>query len=248
MPMIRPFGTDPTLAEWQGFVDDTPALITRAAWQCVLTRLSQGLFLLEIPIWMDDGEVLVQLNFSGNSENFPIVAKITYLPVNTPKEGQVTIETFTNFVEIIGLTNLNNPALYGGGGTLAGTEFHASLAGVASSPYNFVLEHPANAADLVNVINTTLGATAPFAPFSTYATAATAMVNGVEVLTITLNNPPNPATALTLTDGLGGALAILGITPGTYAPGAPADPSELWNLKVIQCSDFVSSIEGPYYP
>lgn len=240
MPQIRPFGTDPVLAEWQGFVDGTPKLITRSAWQCVLTRTGVGAFQLAIPIWMDDDETLVQVDFFSASK---IATKITFLPISDPNKGQATLQMFYATTGVVVGTTVLTPGtgLYGIGGALDNTTFNANF-GVATGVFtNIEFIHPANAAAVVSQINTAVSTIGGHL-FSEFATASVGPSGGI-VLTA-IGSP----VSFNITVGSPDALTILGITPGNYATGAPVDPMSIWNLKVIQCSDYVSAIEGPFYP
>lgn len=76
MPQIKQPGTDNILANWQGFVSvgggslpPAGTLVTRAAFQCTLTRLTGGgsFKLSLLPTFMDDENMLISVSVQDGS-------------------------------------------------------------------------------------------------------------------------------------------------------------------------------------
>ncbi len=106
-----------------------------------------------------------------------------------------------------GTTDLTTGGLYGGGGTLDGTEFDIELL-PSGSPITVTLTAPANAAAAVAAINTAVG-----------QTVAINIGNRLTINGITAGT----SGGFTIAAGSPDALAVLGLTAGTYT--GPANVS-----------------------
>jgi len=74
--MLQSYGTDPTLASWQGFVQDPGVgpLVVDSAYGSVLTRTGVGIFVLDcLPVFMDDQDTIVQVSMYGDVTGFYII-------------------------------------------------------------------------------------------------------------------------------------------------------------------------------
>ena len=111
--MIKQPGTDNILANWQGFVNGSSVLVTRAAFQCVLTRLTGGgAFKLSLlPTFMDDENMLISVSvldgsfakdaITYNSDGTATISFINSGDSYDPGLFNIVVYQCTDFVSII---------------------------------------------------------------------------------------------------------------------------------------------------
>jgi hypothetical protein len=111
---LQSYGTSPVLAMWQGYVDTSDAILKTAnylgvfaAFNSVLTRLSQGIFLLDCrPLYMDDQDTIVRIMLYGNGNGSGTVyPTIDFEDSLSSKPGTVGIK----FYQLIGIPVLTDP-------------------------------------------------------------------------------------------------------------------------------------------
>ncbi len=85
MPAFGQYGASPFVAQFQGFVNSTPALVTRAAQNCTVTRSSAGVFVMTINTGsVDDANYLAMVTQYGEA------VKTLAISYGTPAANQIT--------------------------------------------------------------------------------------------------------------------------------------------------------------
>jgi hypothetical protein len=96
--MLNPYGSSPIAAIFQGFTGrDGGAFVTRAAYNCTVTRVSQGVYLVQLNTGVDDANFAVQTQLWDDAGNI-VQQSISYNPTSAdtlPGSGQIRITFIT---------------------------------------------------------------------------------------------------------------------------------------------------------
>jgi hypothetical protein len=97
--MLNPYGTSPIAAIYQGLVTQDGVLIDKAHYNCTVTRIGPGVFLIQMNTGVDDTDFALQCNYFNDEaidgQNIAYAPNATNVPpFNTfPYTAQIQITT-----------------------------------------------------------------------------------------------------------------------------------------------------------